>query len=70
MNAVTVLLDKKFFRDGIVADYFGYDKSTIRRWIDNGKLKIKTPGGQSIRIPRESVIECENWQNEIKKHSY
>jgi excisionase family DNA binding protein len=64
------LPNKDFFNVGEVADYFGYDPSTIRRWIEHGKLDIKTPGGSSIRIPRESIIKCENWQNEIKKRSY
>ena len=64
------LPDKDFFNVGEVAAYFNYDESTIRRWIENGKLEIKTPGGKSIRIPRESVLKCENWHNEIKKHSY
>lgn len=61
---------KDFFNVPEVAYYFSCHESTIRRWIENGRLKVKTPGGKCIRIPRESVVECENWQNEIKKPSY
>lgn len=64
------LPNKAYFSVIEVAEYLGYDTSTIRRWIEHGKLEIKTPGGRSIRIPREAVIKCENWHNEIKKHSY
>ena len=64
------LPNKEYFNVVEVADYFGYDQSTIRRWLDNGKLKYKTPAGKTIRIPRDAIIECENWKNEIKKRSY
>lgn len=53
---MTDLPQKTWFRVAEVAYYFDVDDSTIRRWIDHGKLEASKVGG-SIRISRRSISE-------------
>jgi excisionase family DNA binding protein len=54
MNTLPDLPDKKLLRVSEAAAYFGVDESTIRRWIDHGKLEAEKPVG-TVFISRESI---------------
>ena len=54
---MTPLPKKELLRPDEVASYFRVSRSSVYRWIDEGKLdSMKTPG-QSVRIPREAVAK-------------
>lgn len=48
---------KKLFRIDEVARYFNVSERTIRLWIEHGHLNHEKIVG-TIRIPRESIIQC------------
>lgn len=43
-----------------VAEFFGVDIRTIRRWISQGLLTAHRVGPRLIRIDRESVLKLAN----------
>jgi len=49
------------------AYYLGVHESTIRRWMEQGRIKWTRPGGGHIKITREAIIECDNWYESLKK---
>lgn len=49
--------NKSLFRVDEVAYYFGYEKSTIYRWIDHGILIAEKYKG-TYRISREAILSC------------
>lgn len=49
---------KDLFRIDEVADYFGVTKSAIRLWIAHGHLSAEKIASGSIRIGRDSILNC------------
>ena len=52
------LIDKDLFRVDEVSEYFSITKKTVYILIENGNLEAVKIGG-SIRIKRQSVIDCQ-----------
>uniref|UniRef100_A0A6H1ZD33 Putative DNA binding, helix-turn-helix domain containing protein n=1 Tax=viral metagenome TaxID=1070528 RepID=A0A6H1ZD33_9ZZZZ len=52
-----MLPNKPLFRPNEVADYFGYEISTIYTWIQHGILKAEKYKG-TYRISREAILTC------------
>ncbi len=48
---------QKLYRPRYVAGVLGFDPSTIRRWIAEGRLRAVRVGPKSIRIPEAAVAE-------------
>lgn len=57
MMITTTLPAKDLFRVDEVAAYFSVTERTVRLWIEHGHLEAEKIVG-SIRIPRESVMNC------------
>ena len=57
---MTDLPDKALLRPDEVADYFRVKIRVIYKWVDEGRIKgAVRVAGRTIRIPRESVVECQ-----------
>lgn len=54
MTGLADLPKKSWYRIPEVAYFLDVGDSTIRRWIEHGKLKAAKLGG-SVKIPRESI---------------
>jgi excisionase family DNA binding protein len=52
---MTTLPQKELLRPDEVARYFDVHKSTVYRWIDEGKLQAVKIGDKIIRIPLKSM---------------
>jgi excisionase family DNA binding protein len=61
------LPQKSLLRVDEVAKFFSVSKGVIYRWVDAGKLLACNPGGGSLRIFRESVVELANETITLKK---
>jgi len=48
---------KDLFRPDEVAKYLDVNKSTIYRWIDEGKISSVKLGKKLIRIPRHAILK-------------
>lgn len=49
---------------GAVADYCGVDRTTVVRWINQGRLKtLKTPGGQHR-------VRLEDFKEFLRSHGW
>ncbi len=54
------LPNKPLLRPDEVADFFRVKVRVIYKWVDEGKIKGAVRiAGRTIRIPKESVIECQ-----------
>ncbi|OPY05430.1 helix-turn-helix transcriptional regulator [Syntrophorhabdus aromaticivorans] len=53
------LPDKPFFRVDEVAKYFSVSKSSVYRWIDEGRLQSVKVAGSTVRIRRADILEAE-----------
>ncbi len=49
---------KDLFRIDEVAAYFSVEEFTVRRWIAHGHLKRTKIASGSIRVSRESILNC------------
>ena len=54
---MTTLPEKDLFRVDEVAEYFSVTERTVRLWIERGNLIAEKIVG-TIRIPRESILNC------------
>lgn len=52
------LPDRLYFRPDEVARYFSVSKSTVYRWIDEGRLKSVKIAGSVIRIKRTDILKA------------
>lgn len=51
------LPNKSLLRIDEVACFFGVHQRTVMRWLDEGILEYIKPGGKTLRIFRESVVQ-------------
>lgn len=57
---MNTLPNKALLRPDEVADYFRVKVRVIYKWVDEGRIKgAVRVAGRTIRIPRESVVECQ-----------
>lgn len=53
---MTTLPQKELLRPDEVAVYLNISRSTVYRWIEEGKLPAKKVGEKLIRIPRKALV--------------
>lgn len=51
------LPDKPYFRPDEVARLFAVSRSTVYRWIEEGRLRSVRIAGSTVRIERQAVIK-------------
>ena len=57
---MNTLPNKALLRPDEVAAYFRVKVRVIYKWVDEGRIKgAVRVAGRTIRIPRESVVECQ-----------
>jgi excisionase family DNA binding protein len=57
---MTDLPNKALLRPDEVAAYFRVKVRVIYKWVDEGRIRgAVRVAGRTIRIPRESVVECQ-----------